>query len=335
MLRWAAATAAQREHAPAQPAAGPHDSARAQASRAAVAANEAYRAGDLDQARQLTDQAAALDPSRAELWQQHRNEIAARRLILSARAAYAEGDHQRAEQLLQDARQLDPRLRAIWDGDLRLRVPPGQPPGPRVTRGPGDPGTPAGRSRPQAGPGRHARRRRCPRRQGDRSAVMAVITGPRPARAPGPRRPDGRRSTQPTAQRPVTAAPREPRARPGIAANGAGASAEPADSDPAARWPAPNPRTVQEAGPPGQQARSTVTASPATAKRRQASAAADAEAARKTSPGRPAAPSADWRDQIIQDAREPWQPGPARRYDPAVAGSPEHQAAEPGIEPDT
>ncbi len=86
------------------------------ANRAAVAANRAYRAGDLDQARQLTDRAAALDPSRAGLW--HREQIAARRLILDARAAHAAGDHQRADKLLGDARQLDPRMPAIWDGDL-------------------------------------------------------------------------------------------------------------------------------------------------------------------------------------------------------------------------
>ena len=86
------------------------------ANRAAVAANQAYRAGDLDQARQLIDQAAALDPSRAGLWQQHREQIAARRLILDARAAHAAGDQQRADKLLGDARQLDPRMPAIWDG---------------------------------------------------------------------------------------------------------------------------------------------------------------------------------------------------------------------------
>ena len=113
---------AQPEHA-ASPAAGPGDSRRMDANRAAVAANQAYRAGDLDQARQLIDQAAALDPSRAGLWQQHREQIAARRLILDARAAHAAGDHQRADKLLGDARQLDPRMPAIWDGDL-----PGTPP---------------------------------------------------------------------------------------------------------------------------------------------------------------------------------------------------------------
>ena len=94
-----------------------------QANRAAVAANHAYRAGDLDAARQLTDQAAALDPSRADLWQQHREQIAARSLILDAQAAHVDGDHQRVQDLLGQARQLDPRMPAIWDGDL-----PGLPP---------------------------------------------------------------------------------------------------------------------------------------------------------------------------------------------------------------
>ena len=84
MLRWAADIAAQRDqrsqHA-GQPAPAAEDTARVQANRAAVAANEAYKAGDLDRAGELTEQAAALDPSRAGLWQQHRNDIAARRLI--------------------------------------------------------------------------------------------------------------------------------------------------------------------------------------------------------------------------------------------------------------
>ena len=121
MLRWAADIAAQRDQRSQRarrPASAAEDTARVQANRAAVAANEAYKAGDLDRAEQLTEQAAALDPSRAGLWQQHRNDIAARRLILSARAAHADGDHERAKHLLQDARQLDPRLRTLWDGSL-------------------------------------------------------------------------------------------------------------------------------------------------------------------------------------------------------------------------
>ena len=84
MLRWAADIAAQRDQRSQRarrPASAAEDTARVQANRAAVAANEAYKAGDLDRAAQLTEQAAALDPSRAGLWQQHRNDIAARRLI--------------------------------------------------------------------------------------------------------------------------------------------------------------------------------------------------------------------------------------------------------------
>ena len=104
-----------------------HDSPRMRANRAAVAANQAYRAGDLDAARQLTDQAAALDPARANLWQQHQEQITARRLILDAQAAHADGDHQRVQDLLGQARQLDPRMPAIWDGDL-----PGLPPAQRA-----------------------------------------------------------------------------------------------------------------------------------------------------------------------------------------------------------
>ena len=159
MLRWAAAIAAQREQAAPQPGPGPDGSARARANRAAVAANEAYRAGDLDQARQLIDQAAAADPSRAGLWQQHRQQIAARRLIHSARAAHADGDHQRARKLLEDARQLDPRMPAIWDGDLPSLPPvrPGPPAGSRDMTAP-DPGraTVSGRSpAPESGRGDH------------------------------------------------------------------------------------------------------------------------------------------------------------------------------------
>ena len=161
MLRWAAAIAAQREHAAAPPSPGPADSTRAQANQAAVAANEAYREGDLDRARQFTDRAAALDPSRAELWQQHRQQIAARRLILDAKVAHAEGDRQRAQALLGDARQLDPRMPALWDGGLPAwpadrRAPQAgdhdpSMPGPRQTIGATRPAAPAA-GRPASSP---------------------------------------------------------------------------------------------------------------------------------------------------------------------------------------
>jgi hypothetical protein len=91
---------------------------RMQANRAAVAANEAYRAGDFDRARQHTSEAAALDPSRAALWQQHRSQIDARELFLQVWVAHAEGDQDRAQKLMDEARQLDPRMQGLWDRNL-------------------------------------------------------------------------------------------------------------------------------------------------------------------------------------------------------------------------
>ena len=85
-----------------------------QATRAAVAADEAYRTGQFDRAGQLISQAAELDPSRAGLWDRHRREIAAKQLFTRAQAARTEGDHARADQLLAECRGLDPRLEAGW-----------------------------------------------------------------------------------------------------------------------------------------------------------------------------------------------------------------------------
>jgi hypothetical protein len=89
-----------------------------QASHAAAAADEAYRAGNLDRARQLTDRAAELDPSRSELWEQHRAEIAAKRLFREAQAAHADGEHGQAHTLIENARQLDPRMQMMWTRHL-------------------------------------------------------------------------------------------------------------------------------------------------------------------------------------------------------------------------
>jgi tetratricopeptide (TPR) repeat protein len=85
-----------------------------QATRAAVAADEAYRTGQFDRAWQLIGQAAELDPGRAGLWDRHRREIAAKQLFTRAQAARTEGDHAQAEQLLAECRGLDPRLEAGW-----------------------------------------------------------------------------------------------------------------------------------------------------------------------------------------------------------------------------
>jgi hypothetical protein len=94
------------------------ESKETQASRVAITANEAYRTGDFDRARQLIDQAAELDPSQAELWRQHRTEIAARKLFTQARDAAVQGDRPRADKLFEDARQLDTRMRMLWNHDL-------------------------------------------------------------------------------------------------------------------------------------------------------------------------------------------------------------------------
>ncbi len=85
-----------------------------QATRAAVAADEAYRAQEFDRARQLIGKAAELDPSRADLWDQHRAEITAKQLFTQATAARAAGDHPRVGRLLEQCRELDPRLETGW-----------------------------------------------------------------------------------------------------------------------------------------------------------------------------------------------------------------------------
>ena len=282
MLRWAAVIAAQREHAAAPPSPGPADSTRAQANQAAVAANEAYREGDLDRARQFTDRAAALDPSRAELWQQHRQQIAARRLILDAKAAHAEGDRQRAQALLGDARQLDPRMPALWDGGL--------------------PAWPADRRAPQAG---------------DYDPSM-----------PGPRQTIG-------ATRPAAPAAGRPASSPadGITHGG--------QETPRPSWPSSPARSRQQqpaaaAGAGGTQLQEQPPGdgAPAEHPAYQRTAVGDqAEPSGNRSPRRPAAPGADWRDHIIGQARQSWQPGPGWPGDPALRRPPEAGAPDAGYEP--
>ena len=189
------------------------DTPRMQANRAAVAANHAYRAGDLDAARQLTDQAAALDPSRADLWQQHREQIAARGLIVDAQAAYADGDRQRVQDLLGQARQLDPRMPAIWDGDL---------PGPPSTR-----------------TAHHSRERAAePGRGGPAGSSLAVqgteyqAASPRRRRSSRTRKHPGRHgrnhhlAASRASRRPRTAAEAD-RAQPSLPEHGAAAAREP------------------------------------------------------------------------------------------------------------
>lgn len=85
---------------------------------AAVAADEAYRAGDFGGARQLISDAAGLDPSRAGLWEICLREITAKQLFTQAGAARQDGDQDRAGALLEQCRELDPRLEARWHRHL-------------------------------------------------------------------------------------------------------------------------------------------------------------------------------------------------------------------------
>jgi hypothetical protein len=85
---------------------------------AAVAADEAYRVGDLGRARQLISHAADLDPARAGLWDTCHREITAKQLLTQADAARQDGDHDRAGALVDQCRELDPRLEARWHRHL-------------------------------------------------------------------------------------------------------------------------------------------------------------------------------------------------------------------------
>ena len=323
---------AQPEHA-ASPAAGPGDSRRMDANRAAVAANQAYRAGDLDQARQLIDQAAALDPSRAGLWQQHREQIAARRLILDARAAHAAGDQQRADKLLGDARQLDPRMPAIWDGDLDASL-PARP----ASRGPAH-------EAPASGPRQPSTANRLAARA-DAAAPQPGISAqadqdpPRPSWPSSPARSHPQQpESSPAADSgsssapPSGAAPAGPRLHPGTATHDADTSVQAAASDPA-RWPTPDPHaTGQNLRPEEQAWPEPGTGQPSSGKQRQPGTAAGTEPVSGRNPQRPAAPDADWRDQILRQARQPGQPGPSWPHSPALHHTPELGAPDAGLEP--
>jgi hypothetical protein len=313
------------------------DSPRMQANRAAVAANQAYRTGNLDAARQLIDQAASLDPSRADLWQQHREQIAARSLILDAQAARTDGDHQRAQDLLGQARQLDPRMPAIWDGDL-----PGLPPAwtanhsreQEATPGPDDPVE--GRRAVAQGVGTR-QQTRATAAPADRGALQPSWPGS-PAHGqtgvPAPRSVDETGSAQPSPQRDPVVPPRQPGSRAGIAAGDTQPDAEPADDDPPARWPAPNPRASRETSPPGHQGRHVVVASQATTLPERAGKTTQAEVGDKADAGGPTA-LPDWRDQLLADARRSWQPAASQPRDLSTSVPPQRQASRTGIEPDT
>jgi hypothetical protein len=266
---------------------------RMQANRAAVAANEAYRAGNLDLARQLTGQAAELDPSRADLWQRHREEIAAKRLLLSAKKADAEGDHPRARKLTDDAQRLDPRLRQPWDRQLSKH--PAAQRAPARTRQPG-----AARTTPATAPTTSAKRgtsREPWNRQ--QSAPRSEPPHPSPAPAPGGARTARPPSASPTAE-PGHREQQRTDAHPREAEAGGRPSAKQTE----------HPQTAAETSPPGAAAHTRAPepgTSPALSPNRSSRAPA-------TPP--PQTPSADWRDTVIETGRQTWQPRVVQPYTP-------------------
>ena len=312
-------TTAQPEH-PASPAASMGDSCRMNANRATVAANQAYRTGDLDQARQLINQAAALDPSRAGLWQQYWEQIAARQLILDARAAHAAGDQQKAAKLLGDARQLDPRMPAVWDGDLDVRLPI----------------LPA----PRGSAHEHSVSDSCQPSTADHLAARADASAPRPGisahagkDAPGPSWPSSpaRSHSQQQVSSPVGDS-ESPSTPPSVAAPAGtrlygGTTTHDADANVQAAATSPNPRPEGQAGPvPG-------TSQPLSEKQHQLSTKSGTEPVSDRNPQERAAFDPDWRDHILYQARQLGQPGPSWPHSPALRHTLELDVPETGLEP--
>jgi hypothetical protein len=341
MLRWAASITAQREQAAAEPAKRPPDALRTQADTAAEAAIRAYRAGDLDEARRKAEEAAASDPFRASLWQQYRDQIAARRAVLASRQAYHDtgGDWRHAERLLEETRQIDAgvRGRAIWNQDL---------PAPSaVVRE--HAGTRAGSARPADDQHRNPQQEREPgwsslpliERQG---GVPAIDPGrwpapnPRSTPQPGSAGPHTGQTAQPvpppareravTPPQPRQASPKDPdtgresRTTGDAAAGGPGGPRGTPQVDPSS-WPAPNPRTAAEP------------ASPERIPRQQTASGASGEPVAGAYPGHEA-PGDDWRDMITNAARDRWQPRPIQPYNPAVFREPQTATPEGEIEAD-
>ena len=320
---------------PPDPAAGPGDSRRMDANRAAVAANQAYRAGDLDQARQLIDQAAALDPSRAGLWQQHREQIAARRLILDAQAFGTEGDQEEAQRLLIDAQHIDPRMPAAWEED-RQGAPPAQ-----LSR---QVNTRASASLPR----RNAKINRSagqesgtatPSRSGSATQRDRLTPQPSWPTSLAPREPHRPAAIQQVdamqsrPQKPLAAVPDDSRANPVASGDASGASTEPANSDPATRWPAPNPHAVFESDAADQQAQHGGAADQESPGRQQTHGAKGPESGAIVNPERSAPLSADWRDELLGQGRQPWHPPPSWPHNPVMNRPPEADGPYSGMEP--
>ena len=200
------------------------------------------------------------------------------------------------------------------------------PPGPRSA-------TAAWQLRNRAAPASRCAQSRRPARNATRPDPLPKATG-EPLSRPGRQHQPATRDTPPlprrrrTGRRPRTSRPPRRHANPGRRA------AQAATGDPDAKTdlpgndhpprPSPEPRSEPEAPSPlrqaGHQARAGV--------------AADTGTGGKPDPDRrDAAPSADWRDEILGAAREPWQPGPSWPDNPALRRPPEADTPGAGIEP--
>jgi hypothetical protein len=226
---------------------------------------------------------------------------------------------------------------AIWDGDL-----PGLPPARTARHSREHAAEPGPDSPPGSSP---AAQGIATRQQARAAAAPADREAPQPSwpespsrgepSVPAPRAAGEAGRAQPSPRRDAATAPRAPETRAGITTGDMESGAEAVDDDPSTRWPAPNPHAARVTSPPGRQSVHVVAASRATRPPERAGMAANAEAGDKTGSERPAVPPPDWRDRLLADARQSWQPGPGQPRDPSPAISAERQAPRPGIEPDT
>ncbi len=124
----------------------------------------------------------------------------------------------------------------------------------------------------------------------------------------------------------------EPLAHPEAVAPAADKSGQ-AASNPA-RWPAPDPRTSGQNQQSTAQARPDPdTGRPSSGRQHQSSTTAQPEQVNSRSAQPWTAPEADWRDQILHQARQPQHPSPSWPYSPALRHMPEPDAPEAGLEP--
>lgn len=355
MLRWAASITAQRERAASKPGDRAQEVARSRADAAADRASEAYRSGDLDEARRLTEEAAASDSSRSGLWQQYRDQIDARRVILASRQAYHDGggDWRSAEHVLEETRRIDPRIRgrAIWNQDL---------PSPSASH---DRQT-AARAADANARTREGRRQLPQRQHGTNPGGSRVVQRQRSH--------DARRVEQePSARTPAADRVRAQEDRqadgPAVEDPEEGRSRE-TSIDPS-RWPAPNPRSVTRSVPASQGEHHVTRPENIGANERRVSTEKAPEADTSSWPARdPHARSqparsveeaehhevagdsavappparrdevgsrgADWRNAFLSAERESWQSQPIKTYDSSVFRAPQTTSPEEEIEAD-